>query len=308
MSQAAPWRIDVHQHVVPPQFVADTPLPMEAPDVETHLHTLDEFGIRAAIVSLTPRVMLKHPERRVSIARACNEHQAGMIQQHPDRFGAFAILPLPDVDSALKEIEYSLDTLKLDGIGMFSNFENKYLGDPLMDPVFDELNRRKATIFVHPAHCGAPPELNLQAPGSTIEYIFDTTRAIVNLLFTKTFYRCPDIRIIFSHAGGAVPYLTQRISGLEQGSGVPDVIGTLKSLYYDIASASGKYALPSLQALADPTHILFGSDYPFVFGPRLQHEIDYWTEYDGLDQAGKNKVEVDNALALFPRLSQVGVR
>jgi len=296
-------RIDVHQHVLPPQFVDSTPMPMQVPDTETHLRALDELGVRTAITSLTPRVFLQNASRRREVARACNEFQAGMVRDHPDRFGAFAVLPLPDVDGALAEVAYALDELRMDGVGLFSSQEGRYLGEPLYDPLFEELNRRKTVVFVHPAHCNAPPELNLRAPGATIEYIFDTTRAIVNMIYNGTLRRYPDLRMIFSHGGGTVPYLTFRISRMEAGGHVENVVGTLQSLYYDLATAMVPYVLRSLQELVDPSHILWGSDYPFAAVAHLNEEVELWEAYDGLDAAGRAAVEHGNALRLFPRLA-----
>jgi 6-methylsalicylate decarboxylase len=310
VSQNTPgnWRIDVHHHVVPPQY-ADNSMPIKIPDTETQLQTMDNWRIRTAITSLTPRVILKNLHRLREVARTCNEFQARMALEHPSRFGSFALLPLPDVDAALEELTYALDILHLDGVGLFSSVNDRYLGDPSFDPVFDELNRRKAVVFIHPTHCEAPPETNLGAPPFVVEYVFDTTRAIVNLIFTGTLKRCPDVRLIVAHGGGTVPFLAQRISMLEghrHAKGVTDVIPTLKSLYYEIASTTSGYALRSLQELADPTHILWGSDLPFVYGERLQEEVDYWEEYDGFDAGDRMAVEQLNALQLFSRFAKSG--
>jgi predicted TIM-barrel fold metal-dependent hydrolase len=227
-----------------------------------------------------------------------------MIHDHASRFGSFALLPLPDVDGALEELRYALDVLRLDGVGLFSSCNDRYLGDPLFDPLFDELNRRRAVVFIHPTHCEAPEHTRLHAPPFVVEYVFDTTRAIVNLIFTGTLKRCPDIRIIVAHAGGTVPFLAQRISMLEghrQGKGVADVIPTLRTLYYEIASTTARYPLRALQELIDSTHILWGSDLPFVYGERLREEVDHWEAYDGFDAAARAAVEQLNALRLFPR-------
>ncbi|HXV81233.1 MAG TPA: amidohydrolase family protein [Candidatus Binatia bacterium] len=299
------WRMDVHHHVVPPQF-ADDSMPIKIPDIETQLHSMDKWQIRTAITSLTPRVILRNFHRLRDVARTCNEFQARMVLEHPSRFGSFALLPLPDVDGALEEITYALDILHLDGVGLFSSVSDRYLGDPLFDPVFDELNRRNAVVFVHPTHCEAPPETKLGAPPFVVEYVFDTTRAIVNLIFTGTLKRYPDVRLIVAHGGGAVPFLTQRISMLEghrKAPEVTDVIPTLGALYYEIASTTAGYALRSLQELADPTHILWGSDLPFVYGERLQEEVDHWQAYDGFNADERLAVEQLNALELFPRLA-----
>jgi predicted TIM-barrel fold metal-dependent hydrolase len=198
-------------------------MPIKIPDAETQLRSMDNWHIRTAITSLTPRVILKNMHRLREVARICNEFQARMVLEHPARFGSFALLPLPDVDGALEEITYALDILHLDGLGLFSSYGGRYLGDPLFDPVFDELNRRNAVVFIHPTHCEAPPETNLGTPPFVVEYVFDTTRAIVNLVFTGTLKRCPDIRLIVAHGGGAVPFLAQRISMLEGHRKAPEV-------------------------------------------------------------------------------------
>jgi predicted TIM-barrel fold metal-dependent hydrolase len=300
------WRVDVHHHVVPPQY-ADGSMPIKLPDTETQLQSMDSWRIRTAITSLTPRVVLKNLHRLRQVARTCNEFQARMVLEHPSRFGSFALLPLPDVDGALEEITYALDILHLDGVGLFSSIDNHYLGDPLFDPLFDELNQRKAVVFIHPSHCEAPEQTQLHAPPFVVEYVFDTTRAIVNLIFTGTLSRCPDIRLIVAHGGGAVPFLAQRISMLEGhrgAKGVTDVIPMLQSLYYETASTTAGYALRSLQELVEPTHILWGSDLPFVYGQRLQAEVDHWEAYDGFDADERSDIEENNALRLFPRFAR----
>jgi len=298
-------RIDVHHHVVPPQYAGDS-MPIKLPDTATQLRTMDGWRIQTAITSLTPRVLMANSHRLREVARTCNEFQARMVRDHPSRFGAFALLPLPDVDGALEELAYALDMLRLDGVGLFSSYDGRYLGDSLFDPVFDELHRRKAVVFVHPTHCEAPVETNLGAPPFVVEYVFDTTRAIVNLIFAGTLKRCPDVRFIVAHGGGAVPFLAQRISMLEghrHAKEVTNVIPTLRSLYYEIASTTASYALRSLQELVGAKRILWGSDLPFVYGERLKAEVDHWEEYTGFDDGARAKVERENALRLFPRLA-----
>jgi predicted TIM-barrel fold metal-dependent hydrolase len=304
-SRTGNWRIDVHHHVVPPEF-ADDSMPIKPPDTEEQLRSMEQWHIHAAITSLTPRVLLKNLHRLRETARACNEFQAQRVRDNRARFGSFALLPLPDVDGALEEMSYALDILRLDGIGLFSSVKDCYLGDPLFDPVFDELNRRRAAVFIHPIHCEAPEHTRLHAPPFVVEYVFDTTRAIVNLIYSGTLKRCPNIRLIVAHGGGTVPFLAQRIAmmqGHRGAKGVTEVMPTLRSLYYEIASTTSPFALRSLQELADPTHILWGSDLPFVYGTRLQEEIDHWQHYDGFDAAGRAAVEQLNALSLFPRLA-----
>jgi predicted TIM-barrel fold metal-dependent hydrolase len=299
------WRIDVHHHVVPPRYV-DSSMPIKPPNAEMQLQWMDSWHIQTAITSLTPRVVLNNLNRLRAVARDCNEFQARQLLEHPARFGSFALLPLPDVDGALEELTYALDILHLDGVGLFSSVTDRYLGDPLFDPVFEELNRRSAVVFIHPAHCEAPPYTGLQAPPFVVEYVFDTTRAIVNLIYTDTLQRFPDIRLIVAHGGGAAPFLAQRIGMMEGHRGAKNVTKVspmLRSLYYEIASTTGRSALRSLQELADPQHILWGSDLPFVYGERLKTEVEHWEHYDGFDAGARAAIERENALRLFPRLA-----
>jgi 6-methylsalicylate decarboxylase len=301
------WRIDVHHHVVPPQY-ADDSLPIKLPDAEAQLQSMDDWHIQAAITSLTPRVVLKNLSRLREVARRCNEFQARRLENCPSRFGAFALLPLPDVDGALEEISYALDVLHLDGIGLFSSVTERYLGDPLFNSVFAELNRRKCAVFIHPTHCEAPEHTHLPAPPFVVEYVFDTTRAVVNLIHSGTVNRCPEIRFIIAHGGGTVPFLAQRIAMMEghrRANGVSGVIPSLKSFYYEIASTTSRFALRSLQELVDSNQILWGSDLPFVYGTRLEEEVDHWERYDGFDAPARADIERHNALRLFPRLAKL---
>lgn len=307
-TEAEHWRIDVHHHVVPPEF-ADDSMPIKPPDIEAQLRSMDSWHIRAAITSLTPRVLLKNLHRLREVARICNEFQARRLRDRQARFGAFALLPLPDVNGALAEMAYALDVLHLDGIGLFSSVTDRYLGDPLFDPVFDELDRRSAVVFIHPTHCEAPEPTRLHAPPFVVEYVFDTTRAIVNLIYSGTLKRCPNIRFIVAHGGGAVPFLAQRIAMMEGhrgAKGVTGVMPALRSLYYEIASTTSASALRSLQGLADPSRILWGSDLPFVYGDRLREEVEHWENYDGFAPCARAAVEKLNALQLFPRFVAAG--
>jgi predicted TIM-barrel fold metal-dependent hydrolase len=294
-------RIDMHHHVVPPQLVPTTPMPVAVPSTEAQLGHMEEFGIQTAVVSITPRILDANPGKIRSAVRACNEFMAGLVRDHPNRFGGFAALPLPDVDASLEEIAYALDTLKLDGIGMFSNQGGRYLGDPIMDEVFAELGRREAVVFVHPAHCEAPEHTHLEAPDGIVEYIFDTTRAIVNLLYQGTLERYPGVRMIFSHGGGAAPYLLTRITGLDANpkSGVKDAAAAMRKFYYDTTSATMPGTLDCLRRMADPSHIVWGTDMPFLQGARLRQEVRHWEEYDGFDAAAKAAIERENALRLL---------
>ena len=190
---------------------------------------------------------------------------------HPNRFGVFASLPLPDIEGSLREIAYALDELKSEGIGLLTNYDGKYPGDPAFAPVFEELNRRKAVVYFHPAQAPCCAAHGIGVPAATLDFPFDTTKAITSMLFAGTFARCRDIRFIFSHAGGTVPFLAERIARLqvrpEFKAAVPDgVMFELKRLFFDTALSANELAFSALLKLVAPDQVLFGSDYPVRAG------------------------------------------
>lgn len=314
----APHRIDVHHHILPPEYVAALAsvgvtsvgrVAFPPWSVETTLGVMDRHGIATAITSISaPGVYFGDRAFARDLARRCNEISARLVSDHPHRFGAFAVLPLPDVEAALREIEYALDTLKLDGIVLLASVGDQYQGDPEFEAVYAELHRRKAVVFIHP---NVPPGYTvpkLTLPAPLVDFIFDTTRAVTNLIVSGTLERYPDISFILSHAGGAVPYLAWRIALFDRIlPGVAEkapqgAIAYLKRLYYDTALSAAPYALRSLQELVDPSHILFGSDYPFAPEPITAASVKGLNEYDGFDAQARAQIERNNGLRLFPRL------
>ena len=310
-------RIDVHQHILPPFYLSalaehginmGRELPFLEWDVQSALELMDRHDIATAIVSISePGIGFGDRYFTRDLARRCNEYAADLIREHLARFGALAILPLPDVGFALRELEYALDTLRLDGVILFSNCDGRYPGDALFDELLTELNRRKAVVFIHPTIPAINRHLQLDLPPFLVEFVFDTTRAVVNLLYSGTLDRCPDIRFILAHAGGTVPYLTQRIAmGQVMLPGAPQgTITYLKQLYYDIALSASPYVLRSLQELVDASRILFGSDYPFAPEILTDLVIRGIQRHEGFDEAARNLIERENALALFPRLQDI---
>ena len=214
-------RIDVHHHIAPPAYLAevgpDINPPLKSWSLAKAVEDMDEGNVATAIVSITQIAMrLTDRERIRRLARACNEYAARMVAEHKGRFGMFVALPLPDIDASLKEIEYGLDQLKADGVGLYTSYHDKWLGDPLFEPIFAELNRRKAVSYVHPA---VPDCCRNIVPGvgdAAIEYGTDTTRAIARMVFSGTAQRFPDARMIWSHAGGTMPFLIERFTRMAE--------------------------------------------------------------------------------------------
>src|SRR6201999_2928433 len=184
---------------------------------ESALSYMDDAGTDIAITSIsTPGVHMGDDAAASDLAKRVNEIGAGLIQERPDRFGGFAALPLPDVDGALRALEYGLDTLKLDGVVLFSNARGIYLGDKRFKPLFDELERRKAVVFVHPTASPDPSARSLGLPDTLIDFTADTTRAVAQLHYGNTFARTPNIKYIFSHAGGTIPFVATRLGIVDE--------------------------------------------------------------------------------------------
>jgi predicted TIM-barrel fold metal-dependent hydrolase len=213
-----PHRIDVHHHFSPPQWIAAVKgreLLQRANTGWTparSVEDMDNAGVATAVVSITnPGLWFGDKEATRQMARECNDYGAKLVQDNPNRFGLFAAMPLPDIDATLREIEYAYDTLRADGIHLFTSYGDTWLGNAAFTPVMAELNRRKAVIHVHPTAANCCKNLLPDVPSGIMEYGTDTTRAILGVMFSGTATRFPDIRYIWSHAGGTAPFLAGRI-------------------------------------------------------------------------------------------------
>lgn len=272
-------KIDVHAHYLPPGYAdelrrAGLAYPDGMPDypqwsADLALRKYDEFGIETAMLSISsPGVHYGDDAAARRLARKVNEAGAELALKYPGRFGLFAVLPMPDLDGSMEEIAYALDVLHAGGIGLKTNAHGIYLGDPRFEPIFQELNRRRTVIFVHPTSPSCWQACALGYPRPLLEFPFDTTRAITSLIFSGTLERSPDLRIIFSHNGGALPFLADRITKLDDllklsQPGAKDAMSYMSRLYYDTAMAGSRHSLASLVQLADVSHILYGSDWPW---------------------------------------------
>lgn len=314
--QSAPaktGRIDVHNHMLPPFYQKIRRA--EAPGMSNSrspamrdwtpalaVEAMDKNGIATAMTSLAVGgVSFNGPGAR-ALARDGNEYGTRMVSDYPGRFGLFAALPLPDQDASLQELAYAFDMLKADGIALLTDYGDKWPGDPIYVPVFEELNRRKAVVFVHPTVPTCCASLVPGVTPSLTEYLFDTARAITSFLVNGTFTRFPDVRFIFCHSGGTAPVLANRINTLlpkEISEKLPDgVLGEFKKLYYDVANATSPSPLAALTDLVPSSQILFGTDFPFVAIETTTGPL----ESAALPASEMEAINRDNAERLFPRL------
>jgi aminocarboxymuconate-semialdehyde decarboxylase len=314
------FTVDTHHHILPDFFWQATneggdPVGGIAPPPWSRaraLSFLDDAGIDVAITSVsTPGVHTGDDDAARVLARRCNELAAEMVRDRPDRYGGFACLPLPDVDGALAELAYALDDLRLDGLVLFSNARGIYLGDPLLTPLFDELQRRAAVLFVHPNPSPDPSAHALGLPDSLIDYPADTTRGIARLHYSGTFARTPDVTYVLSHAGGTVPYLAGRFAIIDEMNVIPGAearataADTFRRLYWDTALSWGDPVLRMLREIAGIDHVVFGTDYPYLrrdLAVSCRGRIEASQE---LTDSERTAILGGTAATLIPRLAEV---
>jgi predicted TIM-barrel fold metal-dependent hydrolase len=313
-ARARPFRIDVHHHYFPPAMLeaqANARAEGLSPDVRAwaaakSLDVMDQGGIATAIVSTSSGAELRQSlddDGMRKLARICNEFAARMAADHKGRFGFFTFLPMPDVDGSLAEIQYAFDTLKADGVGFMTSYGEKWPGDEVFVPVLQELNRRKATVFVHPLAPFCCVNLMPKVGNAVVEYPYDSGRAMLSLLFNGRFVQFRDIQWIFCHAGGPIPMLAGRIENsarnLKDGAqfapqGLPY---EFQRLHYETANSAYAPTMAALMKFVPASQILFGTDFPYI------------AVADNVERLGKLEIPSDtlaaieraNAAKLFPR-------
>ena len=311
--RVVPGRIDVHHHMIPPFYVkaiseaTGTPaIPNVAPwTPEISIDSMDKAGVATALLSVLEGLVVDSlsakNETSRKLARQSNEYGAKLVRDYPGRFGLLATLPLPDTDGSLEEIAYSLDTLKADGIHLFTSFRDKFVGDPAFFPTYEELNRRNAVVFYHPSKNTCCRHL----PGQSgiIDYNIDTARAIDSMLFSGNLSKFPNVRHIFTHAGGAFSVLAAREADdlpRAHADKVPKGVNyEVAKLYFDVAHASKAADLDALQDIAPVSHIVYGSDSPVRAYPLTDVGLDQYPRFSENDWKAINR---GNAEQLFPRL------
>jgi 6-methylsalicylate decarboxylase len=305
-AQAAKTRVDVHHHFLPPAHrEALTKHKMGAPrwTPQMSLDDMDNSGIGTSVLSqVQPGTWYGDAEESRKLSRIINEYGATLVRDHPGRFGLFATISPPDADGSLKEIEYAFDTLKADGIGLLTSYHGMYLGDGSFAPVYAELNRRKAVIYVHPLTPACCDNAVPGIPPGSIEYATDTTRTIAHLVFSGTAQKYPDIRWIWSHSGGTLPFLTARFvrqQMVQKHAHLPNgPIPEFQKFYYELAQGNTKAQLAALFELVPASQVLYGTDYPYRDGAEVNNGIANWK----FSAADLRAIESETARRLLPNL------
>lgn len=322
-------RIDVHHHILPKEYLEkldsigiSKSLGVSFPDwtPEMSLKFMDKTKIKTAIMSISsPGVSFKdNKEFSLGISRLCNEYMAKVKKDYPMRFGGFASIPLHFVKESIDELTYAIDELGLDGVCLMTNYDGKYLGDESFEEFFKEMNKRKTIVFIHPIDPAEKYDPHLSEtgiPNSLIEVTFETTRVAANLLYNDTISKYPNIKYIFSHGGGTIPYLAWRLAMIRYAQknkkaptlralydfiikGSPNSgLEVLRDMYYDTALTSGSYALNTLNEFVGTSRIVYGSDFPFAkVSPIVTENLDKHSSFSKEDH---EKINYQNSHKLF---------
>jgi predicted TIM-barrel fold metal-dependent hydrolase len=313
--------IDVHAHFLPPVYQSalqdaglkslDGGMPIPPWSPERALAMMDEVGITGAVLSVSsPHVNFVNEKTRTSLCRAVNDYAADVRHRHPDRFGAYAILPLPDMVASLAEFEHAIDQLQLDGVALPTHTDGYYLGDGRLAPLLAALDARRVTVFVHPTSPCCFESFGLGLPAPMIEFPFDTTRTAVSLMYSGALARHPNINFILPHAGGTLPFLAPRIAAIgaipvlgDRALAAPDAVAALARFYYDTALSVAPQQIAALRTLAPVSQMLYGTDFPFATEARVRAAED---AFAGLAFTAQEEqmIRYGNASRLFAAFAQ----
>jgi len=313
LARARPRRIDVHYHPIAPEWLAEDavqktlgPVLGKAKDwtPARAIEEMDRNEVETVVCSVSnPGISFGDIEQGRRLARACNEYSARLARDNPGRFASFAALPLSDIDGSLGELTYALDTLHAEGVGLFTSYGDKWLADPSFAPVFQELNRRKAVVYVHPTAPTCCRNLMPGIPAVLLEYPIDTSRVILQWVVSKSAALYPNLRLIFSHSGGLIMAGIGRLQMLTESQPAmrlpTDFPAEIAKLYYEISSSADAITMAALRSYVPTSHILLGTDSPFIgsMAPNLEK-----LQKLGLSKSDLTAIERGNAVSLMPRL------
>ncbi len=326
MTTAAPVthgadRIDVHVHFIP-DFYRDALVAagyskldgiqaLPSWDPTSALSAMDELGVRVAVLSASsPGVHFGDDIQAKKLCRQVNEYGAELKLQYPGRFGHLASVSLPDVNGAIEESTYALDKLGADGVIVLSNHRGLYLGDEKLEPFWAALNERSAVVLIHPTAPAATSSSRIdeKLPLPVMEYFFDTSRSIVDMVTAGVTRRYQNIRFIVPHAGSALPILARRIDlalpllTAKRDEPLPTLQEAMRNFHFDLAGVPVPELLSALLSLIDESHLHYGSDYPFTPLPACKQLLGALAATPLLSEAARVGMFGNNAKQLFPKL------
>ena len=290
MGAMAQGVIDVHSHIITPEFLStlesegrplDEGFPLPKYDADAHLKWMDEAGVQTSVLTLAA------PQpASAKVVRSTNEAAAKLKREHPGRFLFCAALPLPDVNAAIRDAIYALDTLEADGIKLATNANGQYLGAPELDTLFSVLNERKAVVILHPHRPGpVNRQVMQQTPLAMQEYLAETTRAVSNMISRNVLARYNHIKVVVPHCGAYLPLAIPRMKSLTPVMQANKMVGeidwetNLAALYYDLAGSHSPEVIRMLLTITTPDHLLYGSDYPYVSPQVLTQSLQRMKQY-----------------------------
>ena len=309
LGAAKPTVIDVHHHLFPPSladYLRGKVQDFVLAGADRSLAEIDAAGTVSAVISYPASDTLNLPETLLApmISKA-NDFAMSLVGKHRGRYGLFASLPMPHVDASLREIAHVFDELRADGVLLNVSYQSRYLGDPVFAPVLEELNRRKAVVYTHPGTADCCRNLVPGVHDSIVEFETDTARTIASLLFSGTAERCPNIRFIFSHAGGTMPALIERFRNAHRANpklteAMPrGAESYIKAFHYDTAQAANSMGLGALLQLVPVSQVMFGTDFPHR---RTAEQVEALHAMR-LDANSLDAILRGNARKLVPRLA-----
>ncbi len=307
--------IDFHMHYAPKTYLdalrtADRynvdRWPQPHWDIENNLEYMEKMNIGIGLQSISsPHIHFGDDAKARKLARQLNEEGAELVRKYPGKFGLMAVLPLPDVEGSLIELEYALDVLKADGIKFTSNAEGMYMGDPRMDEIFQEMSKRGTVAILHPTLPGKVPDTCEEVPIPAMEFMFDSMRAVSNMMFKGVFKRCPGMKFVVPHAGCVLSMLVDRYEGMAERSGnvknPPHIFEEISKLYFDMAGYNWPRVLPALRTFVDVDHMVYGSDYPYMVNAETEKLGGILMNSGFFTEEEMKKMLYENAMKLFPR-------
>ena len=316
---------DVHAHFIPKPFgdymgdrwgprvgaafaksgIAKHPVSDSIDDIKGRLELMDEAGVEKQVLSPHRPPYLPDEAEGVQAIRLLNDGYADLAHRYPDRIASYVMLPLPHIDASLREMERGFDQLGCVGVNMHVTCFNRSVAETEFEPIYQEMNRRGAILFVHPSTNGAcTPLINDYKFTAAVGTSIEDACFVLHMINKQIPYRYPNIKFIVPHLGGPIPMLLNRLDKQGQNpSGHPNLAEapsvTAKKFYYDTVCYGSKAAFCCALEAFGEDHLVTGSDYPVLQDWEVYRETFAYIERLGLPKEVTDKILHHNAQKLF---------